>query len=416
MTAGNLLARRRATLGPHALLFYDQPLEFVRGSGVWLYDAAGRAYLDVYNNVPHVGHAHPRVAEAIARAAAELATHTRYLHEAPVACAERLLATLPGFDRLSYVCTGTEANELALRMARYATGARGVIVSSASYHGNSTLLAALTTGLPSTEPFPDWARAVQVNHAFSQNVAQACDELMQAGHGVAALLLCPVLSFEGMPAIDSVAFQAVVATVHKSGGLIIADEVQGGLGRLGAAFWSHQVRSLKPDLVTMGKPLGNGYPIGAVATTAQIADPFMRDGLYFNTFAGNPVACAAALATLRVLEDENLMQHACKTGARLTTALQSLTGTDGPFSDIRGMGLFQGAVVRGGEAAARTWINQLAKTGVLVGRTGPNNDILKIRPPMPFASEHVDLLLNNMNSIAGFATNENSVKTTGYND
>jgi 4-aminobutyrate aminotransferase-like enzyme len=385
----SLLERRRATLGPHALLFYDQPIEFVSGQGAWLFDRTGRAYLDAYNNVPHVGHAHPRVVAAISEASGRLATHTRYLHDAPVAYAERLLATLhSNLDRLIYVCTGTEANELALRLARDATGARGIIVTNASYHGNSSLLASLTTGMAMPEPFPEWARAVAVDAHFGDTVEQACNDLIKSGHGVAAFLICPVLGFEGMPKLPATAVRDAAVAVQRSGGLVIADEVQGGFGRLGDFFWSHNMRGLTPDIVTMGKPMGNGYPIGAVAAPAKFVDAFMRAGMYFNTFAGNPVACAAASAVLDVLEQENLQAKACATSAVLADALSQLTGTNGPLDDLRGVGLFQGARVRGGAAAAKQMINHAARHGVLISRTGPQDDILKIRPPMVFTPEN----------------------------
>jgi 4-aminobutyrate aminotransferase-like enzyme len=418
---GDLLERRRRVMGPHALLFYNPPLHLVRGDGVWLFDSAGLRYLDAYNNVPHVGHSNERVAEAVSRQVRTLNTHTRYLHEGVIRYAEQLVATVEAaLDRVYFCCTGTEANELALRMARHRTNAQGVIVSSHSYHGNSRQLASLATGLRNPEPFPDWARAVtlpdpfrspdqtveSLTQRFLETVAVAVESLVASGAGVAAILLDPLLTFEGLPAIPPSAISAAIEIVRAAGGLYIADEVQGGLGRTGRFFWAHERYTASPDLVTVGKPIANGIPMAAVLATAEIADSFGASATYFNTFAGSPVACAAAQATLEVLDADSLCEQAVGVGAYLRHRLLELTGEFELLGDVRGEGLYQGVEVTAGPhsrepgtATAQRIVSELARRGVLISSTGPANSVLKIRPPMPFALEHADLLIESLRRV-----------------
>jgi 4-aminobutyrate aminotransferase-like enzyme len=414
----DLLRRRRKVLGAHSLLFYDPPLHFVRGEGVWLLDAHGRRYLDAYNNVPHVGHSNERVAEAIARQYRTLNTHTRYLHEGVVEYAERLVATFRApLSTVSFCCTGTEANELALRMARHRSRARGVIVSDCSYHGNSAQLAALASALRNPEPFPDWARAVsipdpyragavsieQIGARFVDDMHGAIDSLRKSGHGVAAFLIDPLLTFQGLPRCPAEAFGAAVEAIRAAGGLYIADEVQGGMGRTGRLFWAHERYSPGPDLVTVGKPMANGIPMAAVIASAEVAERFGADATYFNTFAGGPVACAAATATLDALEAEALRERATVVGAYIRHRLLELAQDHEAIGDVRGEGHYLGVEMvesRATRAPAATLtrrlVNELARRGVLLGDTGPERNVLKFRPPMPFALEHADLFLGTL--------------------
>jgi 4-aminobutyrate aminotransferase-like enzyme len=345
-----------------------------------------------------------------------LNTHTRYLNEGVVQYAERLVATFRApLSTALFCCTGTEANELALRIARHATKRGGVIVSHFSYHGNSAQLAALATALPNPEPFPDWARSVVIpdpyrgrqisasglTDLFMTEVRAAIASLEDAGHGVAALLLDPLHTFEGLPDCPPEAIGAAVEAVRTAGGLYIADEVQGGLGRTGRYFWSHERHAPTPDLVTLGKPLANGIPMAAVVTSARMADQFCGAATYFNTFGGNPVACAAANATLDVIDADFLRDRATAVGAYLRHRLLELANLHAVIGDVRGEGhylaidIVEDAKSRTPAAAtAARLVEELARRGVLLGSTGHHCNVLKIRPPMPFALEHADLFID----------------------
>ncbi|MBL3559973.1 aspartate aminotransferase family protein, partial [Rhodovulum sulfidophilum] len=348
-----LIERRARLLGPNVPTFYDEPVHIVRGEGVWLWDAAGRRYLDAYNNVPHVGHCHPKVVEAIAAQAARLNTHTRYLHETILDYVERLTATL-GHDlsQAVMVCTGSEANDVALRMAQAATGKTGLIATDNTYHGNTAAVSALSTRRPPIGGYPPHVRLVPAPdslaplggsaeaqpEAFAANVARAIAELEEAGHGFAGFMLCPFFANEGFPTLAPGFLDPTVEAVRKAGGLILADEVQPGFGRLGTAFWGHEILGFAPDVVTLGKPMANGHPVGAAVTRPEIMAAFRGAFGYFNTFGGNPVSMAAALATLEVIEEEGLMENARAVGAY---ALERLGALRHPWlAETRGRGLF----------------------------------------------------------------------------
>ena len=393
-----LLDRREAAFGPHSLLFFEEPLEVVRAAGTWMEDVSGRRYLDAYNNVPHVGHCHPRVVAAGAEQLARLNIHSRYLHAGVTAYAERLLALFPPvLDRALFACTGTEANELALRIARRHAGAHGVIVSSVNYHGNSTALAALATAIPSGEPFPPWARAIDVAAAndaeeLADMVDAAIRSLALAGFGVAALLIDPIFSFEGLPERSRGFLAAAVARVRDAGGVFIADEVQSGFGRMGDAMWGWCWHDAVPDLVTMGKPMANGYPAAAVITRSALADPFMSEAIYFNTYAAGPVAAAMGNAVLDVIEDEALLANAAATGAVLRRRLQDVCSEYAAVvSAVRGRGLYAGIEIVRPEIAALL-VEAMRQEGVLLGRTGARGEVVKIRPPICFDEGDVDML------------------------
>src|SRR3954468_9287071 len=315
-----LLARRQRALGPAYHLFYDDPVHVVRGEGCWLYDDTGRKYLDAYNNVPHVGHCHPHVVNAIAAQARRLNLNTRYLHETIVEYAERLSATLPeGLEVCMFVCTGTEANELAWRMAQAGSGAQGAVATAFAYHGNSTFVSSfsaeeLCLGRPlpniKTIPSPDgyggrYRREVQGwAEQYAAHVDKAIQALQGEGYGVAAVYFDSVFLCDGIWTAPPGFLEYVFQRVRAAGGLCIADEVQGGFGRTGEHFWSFAFAEVMPDIVTVGKPMGNSHPIGAMITTQDIAAKFAKTCGYFNTFGGNPVSCAAGAAVLDVLERE----------------------------------------------------------------------------------------------------------------
>jgi 4-aminobutyrate aminotransferase-like enzyme len=416
----SLVARRHAILGRGAPLFYDRPLHIVRGEGCWLWDADGRRFLDAYNNVPHVGHCHPLVTEAICRQSERLNIHTRYLHEGIVDYAERLTATFPGpLDRAMFCCTGTEANELALRIARTASGHQGVIVSSFSYHGNSSGLAVLTTGLPTPESFASFGRAVPIPDPFrwrgeggedgmvAHHLAladEAIASLEAAGFGVAAVLFDSIFSTEGLLDVPPAYIRGVAERVRRAGGLYIADEVQPGFGRMGDAMWGFEAAGIVPDFVTLGKPMGNGHPIAAVITRSELADDFSRDALYFNTFAGNPVSAAVGRAVLDVIADERLMERAAATGDHLQHVLERLSRNDRRLGNVRGRGLFAAVEIvnrAGGpdSGTTRAIVNGMRDRGVLISRIGPQDNVLKIRPPLAFGTAEADQLVSTLEEV-----------------
>ncbi|WP_136162689.1 aspartate aminotransferase family protein [Sphingomonas flavalba] len=411
-----LLERRFRVMGRNAPLFYDRPVHLVRGSGVWVEDADGRRYLDVYNNVPHVGHCHPHVVEAIARQAATLNLHTRYLHETVVAYAERLTATFAEpLDAAIFTCSGTESNELALRLARYRSGGRGIIVSDFSYHGNSETLAAVTTCFPVPEPFPAFARKVPVpdpyrdrqgrddaalGDLFAAKIAEAVRSLKAEGIPLAALLIDTLFANEGLPEPVPGYVAKAVAIVREAGGQFICDEVQAGFGRTGDAMWGHQLSGVTPDIVTLGKPMGNGHPIAGVIAPAELIDSFGKAATYFNTFGGNPVSAAAGMAVLDVIEDEGLLENGRRVGAHVRAGLERLRTRYPIIGNVRGRGLFFGIEIIADAAEktpdpARTkrLVNMMRDRGVLLSRIGRYDNILKMRPPMVFTTDDADLLL-----------------------
>lgn len=416
-----LLARRARVLGRDAPLFYDEPLHIVRGAGVWLYDADGRAYLDVYNNVPCVGHCHPRVVAALCQQAGTLNVHTRYLHELVVAYGERLLGRLdPALSMIMFMCTGSEANDQALRIARLHTGGEGIICTNLTYHGNTTavdeispLFARPAKPNPRVHaiPFPDTYRPLNglagaaLTAAYLAEIDRAIAGFKASGVGLAGLLLCTVFANEGLPNPPPGFMRQAVERVRAAGGLFIADEVQAGFGRTGK-MWGYELEGVVPDIVTMGKPMGNGHPIAAVATRADLLDEFRSRVMYFNTFGGNPVSCAVGNAVLDVLDDERLIANARAVGAYLRAGLQGLQARHALLGDIRGHGLWVGMELvldrhskAPATAAAQRLINQMKTRGVLLGRIGEFDNVIKMRPPLPFSCAHADLLLTQLDEV-----------------
>jgi 4-aminobutyrate aminotransferase-like enzyme len=379
---------------------YAEPLHLVGGRGVFLEDADGRRYLDAYNNVPVLGHSHPAVVDAVCSQLATLNTNSRYLQEAPVELAERLLATLPArFDRVLLVNSGSEANDLAWRIARHATGASGGIVTSWAYHGVTEATFAFSPESWGDTPPPPHMRLVEPPPVPPAAVGSAVESLVAGGHGIAAMLVDGVLTSDGIrgPAHEWTA--AAAAAVHAAGGLYVADEVQAGHGRTGEGLWSFEVGQVPADLVTLGKPMGNGYPVAAVCGPAELVDPFIADTDYFSTFGGGTAACAAAVAVLRTLEEEHVLARVAATGARLLTALHGVANESPSVGDVRGWGLAVGVDVldpaTGRPDPERTGriVEGMRERGVLIGRTGREGATLKIRPPLVFGDEHAELLV-----------------------
>ena len=411
-----LIKRRERAMGPSYRLFYRQPVHLVRGEGVWLFDANGRRYLDCYNNVASVGHCHPRVVEALCRQAATLNTHTRYLHENVVRYAERLAQTMPEpLDVCLFVCTGTEANDLAFRIARTVSGQSGAIVSRHSYHGNSMVVTELSTAEYPAEQQPAWLAAIEppdpLRGPFASDTpdwgsryAALADEAIEAlarrGHRPAMLMCDMIFDAAGALVAPPGYFRELYARVRAAGGLCVADEVQSGLGRLGDHLWGFMDHGVVPDIVTLGKPIGNGHPLAAVVTTRAIAESFARRFHYFNTFGGNPVSAAVGLAVLDVVEEQDLLSQVHSTGQFLGAGLHELAAASRHIAEVRGKGLYfgldmvaDGDAMRPDAARAAALCQGLLERGILTATSGPHDNVLKIRPPLVFTQEHADQLL-----------------------
>jgi len=400
-----LIASRERVLGPAYRLFYDQPVHLVRGQGSHLFDADGVRYLDAYNNVASVGHCHPHVVDAVSQQMATLNTHTRYLHRGIVDYSERLLATMPeAVDQVMYACTGSEVNDLALRVAEMRTGATGIVITRDAYHGNTASATAISPSLGGATSIgpnvrlvdpPDTYRepADEVAARFTGDVARAADDLIAAGYGVSCLIVDTIFSSDGIFA-DPV-LKGAVDEVRARGGVFIADEVQPGFSRTGASMWGFDRHGVVPDIVTMGKPMGNGIPIAAMAARADVLKPFAVGVPYFNTFGGNPVSMAAASAVLDVIEQEDLMVNARSVGDALRTELAAIG--DPRLGDVRGAGLYTGVEVvsdpdtkEPDRAEARRLVNAMRERQVLISVCGHDGNVLKIRPPLVFSASDVD--------------------------
>ncbi len=422
MEALSLLERRYRVLGRHSPLFYDKPLHLVRGEGVWLYDADGKRYLDAYNNVPHVGHCHPRVVAALGRQAAALNTHTRYLDENVVAYAERLTALFdPKLSMAMFCCTGSEANELALRIARDCSGGMGIIATDWAYHGNTAAVMQVSSlftppdkrgpfvrTVPVMDPYRDRAGRSDEDlaTAYARDVKRAIDAFGAEGIRFAGLLFCTAFSSEGLPTVPAGFMAKALAHVHAAGGLFIADEVQAGFGRFGSHLWGHQRLGVIPDIVTLGKPMGNGHPLAEVIARPDLINAFAGRNMYFNTFGGNPVSAAVGMVVLDVLEEEGLVKNASTVGDYTLARLTKLAERHALIGDVRGAGLFFAVEIVSDRKAktpagaqTKRLVNLMRERGVLISRIGVHDNILKIRPPMPFSKQHADLLIDTLDAV-----------------
>jgi 4-aminobutyrate aminotransferase-like enzyme/Ser/Thr protein kinase RdoA (MazF antagonist) len=420
-----LLEERRHHLGPSLSLAYRRPLEIVRGWMQFLYDREGRRYLDAVNNVPHVGHGHPRVVRAGQRQMALLNTNTRYLHELAVRYAERLWATLPSPLSVCYfVNSGSEANELALRLARAYTGRRDVIVVEGAYHGNTTTLVDVSpykhdgpggAGAPSwvyKVPMPDTYRGrfrrdePSAGERYAAFLAETIGRMRSRGAQPSAFLCESILSAGGQIVLPEGYLTAAYAHVRRAGGLCIADEVQVGFGRSGSHFWAFETQDVVPDIVTLGKPMGNGHPLGAVITTPEIAAAFANGMEYFSTFGGNPVSCAIGLAVLDVIADERLQANARRVGERLQAGCRTLASRHPAVGDVRGLGLFLGVelvrdrtTLEPASEEAGYVASRMRELGVLVSTDGPFHNVLKIKPPLVFTDDDADHLVATLDAV-----------------
>lgn len=409
MNTTDLMTRRNAALGAGTPLFYEVPLRIVRGDGVYLYDADGRRYVDMYNNVPCVGHANPHVVEAMARAQATLNVHSRYLHEGVIEFAERLIGLHgPQIESAILSCSGTEANEVALRMARFATGKRGILCSNATYHGNSELVGSLTrlgqqqttNAAVSAFPFPETYRplAPTVNEAalcdaYLAKLEEAMARLEANGDGIAALIVCSIFANEGLPNVPTGFMPRAAAMVREAGGLVIADEVQAGYARTGN-WWGYEVTGFVPDIVVTGKPMGNGLPLAATAASRALVESFRAKTRYFNTFASSPLQAAVGMAVLDEIEHRDLRSNVASVGATLKASLSQRKGASDSIGDVRGHGLFIGVeLVKPVDGApdtelAKRVINRLKDKGFLTSNAGAFGNVVKIRPPLTFSHEN----------------------------
>ncbi len=418
-TTAEILADRARLLGPNVSTFYEEPVHFVRGEGIWLWDADGRKYLDCYNNVPHVGHCNPRVVEAIYRQASTLNTHTRYLHDGILDYVERLTGTMAaGLDIAIMTCTGSEANDIALRMAEGMTGKRGIIATDATYHGNTALVSQLGSSIPASVGFgldqyfrfveaPDSYRAPDPDGSvFAAHVAEQIAAHEESGTGFAALIVCPYFLNEGFPDHSDGWLEPVAEVVRNAGGLLICDEVQSGFGRTGTHMWAHEKMGVVPDVVVLGKPMANGHPVGCVVASSDVLKTFREGYRYFNTFGGNPVSCAAAMAVLEEIEEKELVSNAHRVGEHAQDRLLKLQQTYNVIGDVRGSGLIFGAEMvtdrttkEPASAFTDRIINEMRQRGIILSKLGRHKNTLKIRPPMPFSIENADLLFDTLDEV-----------------
>jgi 4-aminobutyrate aminotransferase-like enzyme len=413
-----LIARRDRVLGPSYRLFYKHPVHFVRAEKVWLYGPTGEQYLDVYNNVPSVGHCHPHVVAAIARQAAILNTHTRYLFDSVLTYAEKLLATFPPeLSNVMFACTGSESVDLAMRVARTFTGGSGFVVTDNAYHGLTSAVAALSPSLGENVPLGEHVRTVpapdvyrnpggDIGQVLANDVDRAIHDLNRRGIKFAGLIADTIFSSDGIFAEPAGFLRATREVVRRAGGVFIADEVQPGFARTGEHMWGFLRHRIDPDIVVLGKPMGNGMPISGIVARPDVLEEFGRTARYFNTFGGNPVSCAAALAVLEVIENEDLQANARKVGSYLLGGLHKLAGRYPSIGDVRGVGLFIGVelIEVGSErkpdaAAASRLVNGLRERRILISASGPQGNILKLRPPLPFSEANADQLLGAMDEV-----------------
>jgi 4-aminobutyrate aminotransferase-like enzyme len=412
MTTESLRRRRDLALGSGTELFYDEPLEIVRGEGAYLFDRTGRRYVDMYNNVPVVGHGNEAVVEAMAKQQATLNTHSRYLHEGIVAFAERLTGLYhDGIESVVFGCSGTEAIEVAIQIARLATSARGIVCTDSTYHGNTELVGSMSylgedppqTGEIRAFPFPELYRPIEsglseddLADRYVERVAARIESLKKGGEGFSALLMCSIFANEGPPEIPAGFMSKVTELVHREGGLVIADEVQAGYGRTGH-WWGYEATDFLPDIVVTGKPMGNGLPISATATRKELVDAFRAEKDYFNTCAASPLQAAVGMAVIDEIERLDLLRNAANVGGKLTRELKDRVDRYDVVGDARGFGLFLGVdivkdkVSKEPDAPLTLELSdRLKEKGFLVSYSGRYNNVLKVRPPLVFSDQNAD--------------------------
>lgn len=415
--ATGLLDRRTHVMGgPLSPLFYDKPLHIVRGQGPWLWAAAGRRLLDAYNNVAVIGHSHPAVTQAVSRQLAALNTHSRYLHSGVVELAERIVSTMPaGLDTVLFTTSGTEANELAWRIATAVTGGNAAIVAEHSYHGSTKWMADLSPlewprgyRAPHVGLFraPHEVSAEAAESTAIQRITDSAAHLHAAGDKPALVLADSMFTSEGILDTPPGFFRGLASGAHTAGALYLADEVQAGYGRSGPQLWRFALADVVPDFVSLGKPMGAGYPLGALVTRRELADVLAKDYEYFSTFAATPVAAAAGLAVLDVLQDQQIPQQAAAVGEYLRQQLRGLGTRHTVLGQVRGIGLMAGVDLHypgNDPGGARPWakniLNRLVESGVMAGLTGPTGTVLKVRPPLIWQRKHADIFITALDAV-----------------
>ena len=409
MTNKELLERRKLSMG-FSPLFYKEPIHLVKGEGIWLYDDSNNKYMDCYNNVPCVGHCHPHVIESLSKQAGQLNTHSRYISKVVVDYSERLmnLHTNP-LSVLQMGCSGTEAIEIAIKMARLASGGKGIICSNATYHGNSHETIRMTIGPFEPDfkrvPFPEKFRPLkeglsenELCDLYLEEIKRAINEFSEANIPLAGMLFCSIFANEGLPSIPEGFLPKAAKLIRDAGGLVILDEVQAGFCRTGS-WWGYEVNDCVPDIVAMGKPMGSGYPISGVGTNEEIAKTFHSKSYYFNTTASTPLQAAAGNAVLDVIEEENLKENVNSVGEYLKDKVSSFVDKFDKVGDVRGQGLFIGIECIEGNGnsepnkeLAVEFVERMKQKGFLISNAGQFRNVLKIRPPLVFQKEHADSL------------------------
>ena len=409
--------RRAELLGPAYRLFYANPVEFRRAEGVLMFDVDGKDYLDAYNNVVSVGHCHPTVNAAIFEQLSTLCTHTRYIQPEILDFAQKLLGTFDEeIGHVMFTCTGSEANDLALRIAKYHTGNKGVIVTSEAYHGNSELTSGFSPSMGENTPLGTWVRRVPAPDTYrvktqnmgewlAERISEQILDLKRRGQGLAAFVADSLFTSDGIFAHDSDIYRPAMEVVRAAGGLFIADEVQCGFARSGTHMWGYQRHAIVPDIVSLGKPMGNGYPVAGIVVRPEVVAAFGHDMRYFNTFGGNTVAIAAANATFDAIKNENLQENCQTVGTILKAGIEELAKKDERIGDVRGTGLYLGVeIVKNRETQepdsglALGLVNEMCKRRVLISATSPHANVLKIRPPLIFSAANADRFLSALES------------------
>lgn len=414
MNSGSLLSRRLKNFGAASVLFYRTPIEMIGGHGARLVASDGTEYLDFYNNVPSVGHTHPRVVEAISKQAAKLNINTRYLSRVVDDYLDALKKTFPDdLDNILLCCTGSEANDLALRIAMQRSGKRGFIVTETAYHGNTLAVTHISPAALKKDPLPDHVIAVpapfstiygeDLGKGFAEAIKRAVHELENRGYGCAGLICDSIFSSDGVLSDPPGFLSEAVAVIKDAKGLFIADEVQPGFARTGTHMWGFQRHNVLPDLVTMGKPMGNGFPMAGVAAKSSDVKRFCEHVGYFNTFGGNPLAAAAGQAVLDIIKEDGLMENALLVGSHVMAGLNAIRERYLQISDIRGTGLFIGVDLctdgdpdRPDPTLTTDLINTLKHRHILIGAAGKYGNTLKLRPPLCLSIKDADIFLDNL--------------------
>ena len=425
LNRNQLLEMRKKYLSPSLSLSYDKPLHIVRAKGQFLYDSKGDRYLDAVNNIQHVGHCHPKVVSAASEQYGILNTNTRYLDETVINYAKDLTNYLPnGLTTCFFTNSGSESNDLALRLARTATDSKETIVLDGAYHGHVSSLIDISpykhnskggSGPPSyvhTVPMPDSYRGKyrgeEALTGYIDELKNILYSIKKNGKNISAFVVESIMGCGGQLILPDGFLERAFELVRDEGGVCIADEVQIGFGRVGSKFWGFETANVQPDIVTMGKSMGNGHPLSVVVTKKQIADKFNNGMEYFNSFGGNPVSCAVGKAVLNVIEDEKLQQNAHKVGEYLLKELKQLQGEFPLIGQVRGMGLFIGielikekSKLIPAHAEAEKVVNEMMRKRILLSTDGPDHNVIKIKPPMVFSTENADELVLNLSEVLG---------------